>query len=109
MSLAPQADSLSQGHLGPAGGGEEGMAGLSRPARAAVIQGLGKAGLSPEQHSHPISWERGLHVQHGNCPGSPAALGACETSILSAGSAAPHTGRKLTRPRAHTHACARAT
>ena len=81
----------------------------SASMRGCYVQGLGKAGLSPEQHSHPISWERGLHVQHGNCPGSPAAPGACETSILSAGPAAPHTGRKLTRPHVHTHACARAT
>ncbi|CAN0404072.1 unnamed protein product, partial [Rangifer tarandus platyrhynchus] len=28
-------------------------------------------------------------------------VGACETYILSAGSAAPHTGRKLTHPPAH--------
>ena len=48
------------------------MAGLSQPACAAVIQGLGKAGFSPEQHSHPISWERGT-VQAALLP-----VGACE-------------------------------
>ena len=38
------------------------------------------------------------------CPWEPV-----RTYILSSVSAAPHTGRKLTRPRAHTHACSRAT
>ena len=38
------------------------------------------------------------------CPWEPV-----RTYILSSVSAAPHTGRKLTRPCAHTHTCSRAT
>ena len=82
------------------------MAGLSRQHVRLLFK---VSARQDSQHSHPISWDVVFTFSTTTVQAALLPVGACENLHSKFSLCSPHTGRKLTRPRAHTHACSRAT